>query len=358
MHETMYDCYQSQFACMGRILAKKDVYVSGFAKLYRQTAPTRLYLIGSGSSFNACAAARPVMEQLLGIEVTALAPTQFGKAYGERPLAIVLSQGGHSTNTIAVIQQLKKQGVPVVTLTDPADTPVGQQADLSLPLAVEDEQVGPKTRGYSGSIFTLYLLALEGAQISAAISDETYRGYLTAMAALEGAGRENQQRVLSFYQAHKESLKKAAHYVFIGKGQSAQIALEDTLKILETLCFPASGYEFEEALHGPLGSIGEKTAVFFFLADGKDEARMLKTAQILAEVTDNCYVISHNPQISGDQILYLPADQTHHLAAFADVLFGQLISALLTEEMGRKAHLAIQRTFTELDTKAVRESWM
>ena len=116
MHETMYDCYQSQFACMGRILAKKDVYVSGFAKLYRQTAPTRLYLIGSGSSFNACAAARPVMEQLLGIEVTALAPTQLGKAYGERPLAIVLSQGGHSTNTIAVIQQLKKQGIPVCLL--------------------------------------------------------------------------------------------------------------------------------------------------------------------------------------------------------------------------------------------------
>lgn len=358
MKETMYDCYQSQFACMARILEKKEQYLHGFADLYRQTAPTRLYLIGSGSSFNACAAAAPVMAEILAIEVSVLPPTRFERAYGERPLAVVLSQGGHSTNTIAVIGRLKAQGIPVVTLSDPAQTPVGEQADLALALGAEHEEVGPKTRGYTSSIFTLYLLALIGAQSLGNIAPAEYDAYLAAMADMTRQGEQSLQSVLAFYQAHKQSLKKAAHYVYIGKGQSAQVALEDTLKVLETLCFPACGYEFEEVLHGPLGSITEKSAVFFFLADGPDEARMRKTAAILSEVTENCYLISHNPAVTGERVLYLPADKVHHLGVFTDVLLGQLICALLTDEMGCKAHPAIHRTFTELDTKAVKEAWM
>ena len=125
MKETMHDCYRSQFSCMGHILAHKDELLKRFVEFYASNQPDRIYLLGSGTSYTACATAAPYMERILKVEVTPIIPSSFGSLFGKTPLVIAVSQSGRSTNTISAIEKLKEAGAQVVTLTDPRETPVG-----------------------------------------------------------------------------------------------------------------------------------------------------------------------------------------------------------------------------------------
>ena len=174
MKETMHDCYRSQFSCMGHILAHKDELLKRFVEFYASNQLDRIYLLGSGTSYTACATAAPYMERILKVEVTPIIPSSFGSLFGKTPLVIAVSQSGRSTNTISAIEKLKEAGAQVVTLTDPRETPVGNAGTLSVHLAAEQESVGPRTRGYSATVFTLYLMALECGFFQGTISKECY----------------------------------------------------------------------------------------------------------------------------------------------------------------------------------------
>jgi glucoselysine-6-phosphate deglycase len=137
----------------------------------------------------------------------------------------------------------------------------------------------------------------------------------------------------------------------VGKGVSAKVALEDALKVLETLCYPAIGYEFEEFLHGPACCTDEGLVLFQFLAPGEDAARMLRAADIIGAATKNCYIVSHDPSVRGDKVLYLPTPDPVYLSPFTDILFGQLISAVLTQDMGRQRHPAVKDFYAKMGTK-------
>jgi glucoselysine-6-phosphate deglycase len=347
----MHDCYLSQFDCMKRILEGKGSLLDGFSDFYRSIDPDRVYLMGSGTSYNACSAAAPFMEKCLGTEVLAVAPTCVGNIYGKRPLVIAVSQSGRSTNTVGALGKMRESGVAAVTLTDPIDTPVGKAGDFSLSLDAGQELVGPKTRGYMATVLTLCLAALEAGLMGGGIDKAFHDGAVAALSETAARGGEYFAACQKFYDANLEDLKKARHFLFVGKGVAARVAQEDALKVLETLCYPSSGYEYEEFLHGPACCTDEGLALFLFLAGDGDRERMLQTANIIREATPNCYIVSHDPEIRGEKILYLATPDPCACSPFTDILFGQLISARLTEELGRARHPAVKDIFARMNTK-------
>ena len=353
MGESMYQCYLSQFRCMENMLENRKNLLKGFAEFWRKSDPDRVYLIGSGTSFHACSSAAYFLETLLGMEISVVAPTCAERIYGQRPLVIAVSQGGKSTNTVRAVKEMRKRGYAVATLTDPADTPVGNAGDLALQLAADMELVGPKTRGYTATVLMLYLMGLEAAAITDRISGERYEEYIDSLKKMTGQGEEWLNRCREFYDRQKDALKTARHYLFAGKGARGKVAQEDALKILETLCYPAGGYEYEELLHGPACSTDETLALFLYLSGDEDDDRMQRTARIVEQATPNCYLISHRPFPEGDKILYLPGSEEEWLSPFSDVLLGQLIAACLTEELGRQRHPAVTNIFQDMGTKVL-----
>jgi glucoselysine-6-phosphate deglycase len=347
----MYDCYLSQFECMKRILDGKERLLDGFPSFYRSVNPDRVYLMGSGTSYNACSAAAAFMEKCLGTEVLAVAPTCVGNVYGKRPLAIAVSQSGRSTNTVSALGKMRASGAAVITLTDPIHTPVGDAGDFSMRLDAGQELVGPKTRGYMATVLTLCLMALEAGFMSGGIDKAFHDSAVAAFSETAARGGKYFEACQKFYDANLEDLKKARHFLFVGKGVAAKVAQEDALKVLETLCYPSSGYEYEEFLHGPACCTDEGLACFFFLSGDEDRARMLQTAKIIREATPNCYIVSHSPEIGGEKTLYLATPDPWACSPFTDILFGQLISARLTEELGRTRHPAVKDIFARMNTK-------
>lgn len=351
MSETMYDCYTSQFTCMRNIMLGRKELLHAFGAFYRALNPDRIYLVGSGTSYNACGAAATFMEKILAVEVTTVAPSAIGKLYGNRPLMIAVSQSGQSTNTLHAIEPARKAGVAVVTLTDPTDTPVGRSGDLAVHLAADNELVGPKTRGYTGTILLLHLMALEAALHCAALSKGDYEQTISAYGNVCEQEQAYLQTCQNFYDAHFSDLKNARAYIFSGKGADAMTAKESALKVLETLCFPSLGYEYEEVLHGPLCCVDESTALFLYLSHDEDKERMLKTADIIGRVTPNCYVVTDDPTVMGEKILSLPASGSECTSVFTYILFSQLISAKLTQDLGRTRHPGVMKIFESMGTK-------
>ena len=383
MIETMHDCYLSQFNCMKKILADRNEIVKDFSSLFMAAKPDRIYLIGSGSSYNACTCASFFIEKTLQIEVTVAAPTCMGKIYGNHPLVIAVSQSGRSTNTINAIKRAREAGATVVTLTDPTDTPVGNIGDLALHIAADNEQIGPRTRGYTATILTLYLMALEAGLACGAI-DSTYHDMAIAgYSATFDKGETYFEACQKFYDAHFDDLSKVRKYVFTGKGALAGTGEECALKVLETLCYPAFGYEYEEFLHGPVCFADEELALFIFLSEdrdidrdrdmdrdrnrdmnmdrdrNRDRERMLQTAGIIDKITRNCYIVAHDPGIfnhepavKSENVLLLPSASPEFSSVFTHVLFGQLISAKLTEDLARARHPGVKEIFSSMDTKA------
>lgn len=351
MKETMHDCYLSQFSCMKNIITNRKAILKEFIDFYKAVKPDRIYLLGSGTSYNACSAAGPFMEKTLAVEITPVVPSSTGKLYGKRPLIIAVSQSGRSTNTVSAINKIKKIGVPVVTLTDPKDTPVGNIGDLSVHLAADNELIGPRTRGYTATVLTLYLMALEAGLACGAIEEAEYDKAIAAYNETVDNGGQYFKACQDFYDLNLENLSKARKFIFVGKGAAAQVAKESALKVLETLCYPAIGYEYEEFLHGPVCCADEELALFLSLSYDEDKERMLKTAELVGDITRNCYIVTHDPGMKGDKVLVLPSAEPDYSSAFTNILFGQLISAKLTEDLARTRHPGVKAIFSNMGTK-------
>jgi len=352
MKETMHDCYLSQFKCMENLLSNRKEILKDFIDYY-PVETDRIYLIGSGTSYNSCSAAAPFMEKILGVEVTPIAPSALGKLYGKKPFAIAVSQSGNSTNTIDAVNKLKEIGVPVVTLTDPKDSPVGNVGNLAVHLAADNEQIGPRTRGYTATVLTLYLMALEVGLKEKKIDEATYEKAITAYKSTFNNGEEYFKICQDFYDRHFGNLGKIRKYMFAGKDVLGRVAEESALKVIETVIYPAMGYDYEEFLHGPLCCAHEDLGVFIFLTHDEDLDRMLKSAELIGSITQNCYLISSDSSISGTKILVLPSDKPEYTSVFTNILFAQLISAKLTEDLDRIRHPGVKDIFDNMGTKAI-----
>ncbi|MCL2093524.1 MAG: SIS domain-containing protein [Treponema sp.] len=351
MEATMYDYYLSQGEYLERILQTREACLGPFADLYTKHKPDRIYLIGSGTSYHACNSARDFIEALLHIEVSVLAPSMCGRLYGERPLALAVSQGGRSTNTLALISRLQGQGIPAATLSYSLETPVAQAGDCPLVLDVDNETAGPKTRGYTGTVLALYLAALGAARKSGTLDEGALASQLGGLKESISYMKENQESCAAFFLGHREALKEANHYIFTGKGPASAAGSESALKELETLCYPASAYDFEEFLHGPVCCLDPGTALFIYLSHDEDSERMIRLSRIAGGATKNVYLISYDDSLKGDKILNLKAQDPYYHAPFSAVLPGQYLSATLPEAFGRARHSAVKDIFADMDTK-------
>lgn len=347
--EDIYTYYRRQPAQLADLLAGREERLGGFVRFYNEIKPDRVYLVGSGSSQNACRGAKDFMQKMLGVEVSFFAPSAPVPLASKRPLVVAVSQEGTSTNTLSYVRGLHK--VPLVAVTAKTASPLAQIAGCTVDIGVGDETIGPKTMGYTGTVMSLCLAALmvrqgAGAAVGTALAD-----LQQAVAQME----ENINRCEAFYNQYEETLSQATNYVFVGKGAAAETGLECAIKVLETVCVPASGYEFEEYLHGPACCIGEGTALFLFLPGDADEARVMQLADIARGATPNCYIVARGNDPQADKTLALAGPAGPDVAPFSDVLIGQLIAARMTEFLQRERHPAVHDIFTAMKTKAKEE---
>lgn len=91
-------------------------------------------------------------------------------------MIMAVSQGGESTNTIAAINALKQY--PLIAVTGKEQCTINTMCDRRLPIGCRVETVGPKTMGYTATIYTFSLLALEAGFLSGKMDADTYAAHV------------------------------------------------------------------------------------------------------------------------------------------------------------------------------------
>lgn len=71
---------------------------------------------------------------------------------------ILISQSGNSLETRDAIDQLKKQGVEIIGITNNSDSYLWEKSDMSYPILAEDE-TGAATKSFSCTTYILYHIA-------------------------------------------------------------------------------------------------------------------------------------------------------------------------------------------------------
>lgn len=331
-HMTMMDYILLQPETMQELFDNRQESLKDFLAFYQQVQPDHVYIIASGSSYNASCAASVYMSRAMDVDVTVHCPSQVPAIRAARPMIMAVSQGGESTNTIAAINALKQY--PLIAVTGKEQCTINTMCDRRLPIGCRVETVGPKTMGYTATIYTFSLLALEAGFLSGKMDADTYAAHVKMFSRVPEDCRENIARTDAFTTKHLDAFSKMQKMAFVGKGVGGEMAKEGALKVLETLLVPAIHYEYEEYLHGPLCAIDDSMAGFYMIAEDGDKERMLKVAQAHQEMNGCAYIITGDEAIRGEHVLNLVTSGDDATVPFEVILLPQFISSEVPVKLG------------------------
>lgn len=270
---------REQPAALDRCVAAARAFASTWA-----VAPfDGVALVGAGSSFNALQVARPRFVTARRGPVLVYEPQDFVAELADmrsKPLVIVVSQSGASTSAIEAARAAVAAGWPTLAITAAPNAPLASSGAQILHMPVGDEPVGPKTKGFLGSMAMLFMIAEAlGAPRSDAVTGRVLEPLVEPARAAAAA--------------LVPTLAEVDVVVVAGRRANNGISLEASLKIAEMAGIPSVALPTEELLHGRLHGL-TRNSVAFVIGQGAEE---IAEAQRVREVMKGrgCRVIVVDP---------------------------------------------------------------
>lgn len=272
----------------------------------------RIIISGSGSSYHAGTAAKIFITKYTGLPVEVLYPFQVEDYIFTEPqttLFIGVSQSGTSLSAYRAMKQAKKAGCRLASMSGKEDKAVilNEVADDILTVYCGEEgDLQPKTKGMICTIVNLMLLALNWGVSHKKVDEKTCAD---ALADLKSTA-ENMIQIVNeadeWISQNGKRLAQSRDIRVIGTKDVYGIALEGSLKLMETLRVPVSGYEFEEFIHGIYNAVNEDSTVI--LLDTGMEERIPVMKNILSEWTENVIVCGKN---AAEELDFYVSDAGH-----------------------------------------------
>jgi glucosamine--fructose-6-phosphate aminotransferase (isomerizing) len=253
-----------------------------------------ILIAASGSSRHSGLYAEILLEDLCGLAVDVEYASEYSVRGGpdyvdvRRPSVLVLSQSGETSDTLAALEEARRQGHRTLAITNAVASTMAVEADISMPLAAGVEKAIPATKSFTCQLAVLYLLALyEGMHLGR--MDPAILGVLIPELKAVPGLLESQ---LDAWRAQTAALARkyagAMTFLYLGRGIHYAIAREGALKLKEASYVHAEGYPVGELKHGPNALVSDRVPlVVLATVDRKLEAsvrRYEKTVQLLEEM--------------------------------------------------------------------------
>lgn len=280
-----------------------QVFAEGFAeKKYR-----RVILTASGTSYNACVTAKYYMEKML--RVPCVPATSYAFAHYEETfcpdsdLMVAVTQEGESTNTIDALKKANELGIDNFVVTEYLNNTCTQTARKKVTIDCGREFVGPKTKGYTCTVLTLYLMALEAAKAGGLIENDSYEENKKRLFAVLSNINSVIEKTKVWFEKNKDDFIKCEKCYVLGYGANVGTAMEGALKSMETVRYPYFWFETEEFLHGPLASV--KPDVYAVLIAPKTYGydRVNELFKIMHGQNTHVYSIGAQEGVESDHVL-------------------------------------------------------
>lgn len=321
------------------IIENRSEITREFVEYYREKQIEQVYVLGSGTSYHAGLSAKNYLEELLGMKVFVMYPTQFErgeKVFNPHTLVMGLSQGGQSLSTVAGLDAARQRGLFTAAVSENPTALIFDHADTSTRIQVGNEQCGAKTKGYAGTAMTVMMMLTELALAKGITSQETVETYMERMYRVIGNLGNITEASTLWYHRIKEEFLPAKRIIVVGYDGMYADVLEGALKILETVRQGVTGYDIEEFFHGIYNSITDSAHIFYLASKGDYKPRTVKLIEILKEWTPHNYLIGspegiENPT-SKDMICEFVEDPL--FSAWEYIIPMQVVACLAPQDLG------------------------
>ena len=215
-----------------------------------------LYLLGCGTSYNACLLGSIYLARLAGRPaIPVLAPqfsAQYGAATGGLDVGVFVSQSGETKDVLSALEVAQGRGMGSVALVNVIGSTLMNESDAHVPLACGYEISVPATKTFMNQLVAFLFLALRmGGHSTAGLAR------LPELMARTLAAVEPQVARL------EPMLSGWNDMYMLGYGITYPIALEGALKLKEVTYTHCEGMLSTEFKHGPLSMVHDEYPVLF-----------------------------------------------------------------------------------------------
>ena len=223
----------------------------------------RVHLVGCGTAMHAGMVGKSAIEALARVPAEVDIASEFryrDPILNKNDLAIIISQSGETSDTLAALKLAKSRGVPVLAIVNVVGSSIARAADYVLYTYAGPEIAVASTKAYMVQMCVLYLFALRLAYARGAQTEaETRRLTAELLRASE---------VIKPRLADCEQIKYlASRFVntqscfFIGRGFDYSLSLEGSLKLKEISYVHSDAYAAGELKHGTISLITDGVPV-------------------------------------------------------------------------------------------------
>jgi glucosamine--fructose-6-phosphate aminotransferase (isomerizing) len=320
---------EAEMAEQPRTLGALQSYRRSGSPLRALAAPAGIVMIARGSSDTAATYGRYVLEASLGVPVALAAPSLWTR-YDRRArldgqLAIAMSQSGATPEITSVLTMMGAAGASTLAITNHADSPLAEAADVVVALGVGRELAVPATKSFLAQVLALAIVA------------ESLGEAPWPAAAMDALGGE-QERLLADAAAVEPvaaDLAGARAVVQVASGYLYAIAQEGALKMLETVSMPVLSYSAADLLHGPIAVAGPDVPVVCYAAPGPLDADVRRAAGAVAARGGTVVWVGDDPPPAARHHLPVPATVPEALAPLLHAIRAQQLALAVSRVLGR-----------------------
>lgn len=245
-----------------------------------------LLLVACGTSYHACLAASYMFSKMAFLPTRPVFASEFveqiGKTVSYGSTILALSQSGETTDTLAAVNYARSQAATILGLTNVVGSTLTRVSRVYI-----CPQSGPEigvaaTKTFTAQLSVLAQLALKLAEKRGKLSYQEMKNYRLKLKQMPDVV----ERVI---QTQEDKVKQIARkyrdkpfFFFFGRGMASAIALEGTLKLMETNYLPAMNITSPEVERGFINSVIRSGAPTIFVCP-RDDTR-IKTVEDIKEI--------------------------------------------------------------------------
>jgi glucosamine--fructose-6-phosphate aminotransferase (isomerizing) len=300
------------------------------AELFRGAGVQYLVAAARGSSDNAARYAQYLLGSEAQLVVALAGPSLYAQPSTAPGLSgagvIGISQSGQSPDIVGVLAAARAQGQPTVAITNDEASPLAQQADVTVPLAVGVEQSVAATKTYVGTLHALVQM------LEAIHPDADRRRWLAEAPEILSGMVET----LLASRARFDRLDAARWITVVGRGLSYAAAHETALKVRELSALPTEAFSPPDLLHGPVAGLGGDGCLWLVTTGAANATEHADLFATLRTRVGSTLVVAQDEALvaSADVGIQLPPDVPGWLASMLAVIPAQVAGLRLAELRG------------------------
>lgn len=274
---------------------------------------TQITIVACGTSYHAALAGEYLLGDMCQLPVVVDTASEYRyRNYFTDPhgLTIAISQSGETADTLAAVKIAKKNGSPVLAISNIMGSSIVREADAAILTRAGLEIGVASTKAFTTQLTVLCFLGLYWAKLHGKISKKDFKIISERLLELPRQVQSILRRTDEIERIARH-FKRSEGFLFLGRGVNYPIALEGALKLKEISYQWAEGFPAGEMKHGPIALIDRGTPVVVLVPD--DPRMYHKTISNIEEVrarhaTVIAIATSGDKKIRqlADHVIYIP----------------------------------------------------